>query len=166
VYELYAWFRERGYDFVYTMVTESDGYYRTGEIDVRRREDELQRKLHNFYGYLIDREPNPGKRLLFRDFRDMLDGKSQKRACPMLRDTVSIDPKGNIVPCVQAYERKFGNVRDAGPAAAWRGPTALRTIDALRREKCPTCTAACGVSYTAVAREELLTRGRRLLRAA
>jgi MoaA/NifB/PqqE/SkfB family radical SAM enzyme len=162
-YDLYAWFRERNYDFVYTMVTESDGYYRTGAIDVRRRDAALRAKIHAFYRFLLARETNPGKRLLFADMVRLLEGGTQRRACPMLRDTVSIDPKGNFLPCVQAYERKYGNVAEATPAAVWTGVRARAVIDDLRRNQCPTCTSACGVSYAAIAREELRARlpGRR-----
>lgn len=163
VYDLYAWFRERNYDFVYTMVTEADGYYKTGEIDARRGDAALHQKIREFYTFLLARETNPGKRLLFSDLLGMLDGKKQARACPMLRDSINLDPKGNVLPCVQAYERKFGNVRD-GAAQAWRGPDARRIVDDMRRNQCPTCTAACGVSYTAVAAyaiRERLGRGRR-----
>jgi MoaA/NifB/PqqE/SkfB family radical SAM enzyme len=80
----------------------------------------------------------------------MLDGKKQTRACPMLRDSINLDPKGNVLPCVQAYERKFANIRD-GASQAWRGSSARRIVQDMRRNQCPTCTAACGVSYTAVA---------------
>ena len=154
VYDLYAYFRQHGYEFVYTMVTESDGYYKTGEIDIRRRDEPLKSRLRDFYTFLLEREPNPGKRLLFSDMRRLLDGGRQERGCPMLRDSVSIDPKGNLLPCVQAYDRKYGNVRTAGPAAAWTGVQARAIIDDLKRNQCPTCTAACGVSYLAVARAE------------
>ena len=150
VYDLYTWFRQRNYDFVYTMVTESQGYYGSGEIDVRRADPRLREKLRSFYAFLLERETNPGKRLLFADLMGMLEGKRQKRACPMLRDSINIDPKGNVVPCVQAYERALGNVRD-GVAEAWRGAQARSIIAGMRKSQCPTCTAACGVSYSAVA---------------
>ncbi len=163
VYDLYAWFRERNYDFVYTMVTESDGYYKSGEIDIRRSDPVLQRKLHAFYSFLLERETNPGKRLLFGDLKGMLEGKRQTRGCPMLRDSVNLDPKGNLLPCVQAYERKFGNVR-GGAERAWRGADARAIVEDMRRKQCPTCTAACGVSYTAIAASEVrrLVTGERL----
>jgi MoaA/NifB/PqqE/SkfB family radical SAM enzyme len=157
VYDLYAWFRERNYDFVYTMVTESEGYYKSGEIDIRRGDPALQRKLHEFYTFLLERETNPGKRLLFSDLRSMLEGKRQTRGCPMLRDSVNIDPKGNVLPCVQAYARTFGNVRD-GARAVWRGRKARAIVDDMRRNQCPTCTAACGVSYAAIAASEVRRR--------
>lgn len=163
VYDLYAWFRERGYDFVYTMVTESQGYYGSGEIDIRREDAALQQKLHAFYTFLLERETNPGKRLLFGDLKGMLEGKKQTRACPMLRDSINIDPKGNVVPCVQAYERSFGDVRD-GAAQAWRGERARGIVREMRGAQCPTCTAACGVSYGAVAVAEAKRAAGRLLR--
>lgn len=163
VYDLYTWFLQHNYEFVYTMVTESDGYYKSGEIDIRRADPALRAKLHAFYGFLVEHETNPGKRLLFSDLRGMLEGKQQSRACPMLRDSVNIDPKGNVVPCVQAYERALGNVRD-GAAAAWRGTQARAIVAEMRRDQCRTCTAACGVSYGAVAREEAKRAVGRILR--
>jgi MoaA/NifB/PqqE/SkfB family radical SAM enzyme len=161
VYDLYAYFRQHDYEFVYTMVTESDGYYKTGEIDIRRNEASLQRRLHAFYTFLLERETNPGKRLLFSDMQRLLEGKLQKRGCPMLRDSVSIDPKGNFLPCVQAYERKYGNVAEAAPSAVWTGPAAKTIIADLKKNQCPTCTAACGVSYLAIARSEAASLIRR-----
>lgn len=99
---------------------------------------------------LSKEETHPGVKFLYRDLRNILSGKPNSRGCPTLRDTFTIEPNGNVLPCINSREHVLGNILTDDLNVIWFSKRTREVVKQIDREKCGTCLFACGMSYLEV----------------
>ena len=96
---------------------------------------------------MVKEESRPGRKLIYWDFLRILNGEEGHRGCPALRDTLLIEPDGNMSPCLNSSEFPLGNIITDEISEKWFTKDARAINDKIRQEKCKTCMFACGASY-------------------
>ena len=137
---------------IFPVVCQNSQYFKNESDDRIRFTNAQVEEVKRLLRRVARDEPNPGVRLLYRDLRGLLSGKENSRGCPTLRDTITIEPNGNVVPCINSGEHALGNVLKENVNIIWFSKRALDIVEAIRKEKCGACMLACGAGYLEVLR--------------
>lgn len=146
VEKVYNFFKYKGMDDIFTVVTTSQSYYNNlNNESLTFTEDQLN-ELKEVLNESSKRTKNIGKKLLYYDLAMMLEGEKQKRGCPMLRETLVIESDGRVIPCIMAEDYPLGDIITASPQSIWSAENTIKQVSEIREKRCSTCMAACGVS--------------------
>lgn len=143
VNEVADYFNQKGIDSYFAVVTTGASYYNNMENEGVTFDSEQIAEVRAVLAGLTSATRNPGKRLLYDEFSKMLAGATETRGCPMLREVISIEYDGKIVPCINAEGLVLGDIRTGPPAEIWSRRKNI--ITQVKEEICPSCMSACGV---------------------
>ncbi|PIS23243.1 hypothetical protein COT49_01115 [candidate division WWE3 bacterium CG08_land_8_20_14_0_20_40_13] len=141
------YFLKENVDFLFTVVTYSKSYYENLDTDAIRFNNTQRGIAIKFLEKLsLNNSYNIGKRFLYYELAEMLKGKKQKRGCPMLRENLALESDGRVIPCINTEPLFYGNIKDNSLSRIWRNRKTRDTIFQIRKEFCPNCMSACGIS--------------------
>lgn len=135
--------KSSGWDTVYSIATVGEAYYNNEKLLIRLTEEQEAKAVDFLLNKAADTK-NPVLKFYYRDLAAMARGAERRRGCPMMRETIVIDHRGHVIPCLMVAERSGGKVSaentvcDIWRAEAWR--------ESISETKCPTCTQSCGLS--------------------
>jgi MoaA/NifB/PqqE/SkfB family radical SAM enzyme len=141
--EIHDLMKSSGWETIYSIATSNEGYYNNTEARIGLTDSQASKAT----SFLLDRARetrNPILAFYYRDLTRMVSGSARRRGCPMLRETLVIDHRGHVIPCLMGAERSCGAVSRDNPVCSiwndeqWREP--------VERMLCPTCTQSCGLS--------------------
>ena len=135
--------KSSGWDTVYSVATVGEAYYNNVKSPIGLTEPQ-ELKAAVFLRERAAETSNPILRFYYEDLALMVSGSLRRRGCPMLRETLVIDHRGHVIPCLMVAERSGGRIsRDNSVCSIWRDE---RWRDSIEQTKCPTCTQSCGLS--------------------
>ena len=145
--QVFSFLRKNNIPSIFTYVW-TDPHYFQNQLNNEIKFDKKQfQELKKVYFTLSKKEKHIGKKFLYYEFHRMLDGRESSRACPALRDTITIEPNGNVIPCLNSEKRSMGNVANEDIYAIWNSEETLAKVRTIQQSKCGSCMLACGVSY-------------------
>ncbi len=156
VERMYAYLASRKIYSIFTVVCPGEYYYKNEESELIRFSQPQLQKTKDILRWLERKEPHIGKKFLYREYRNMLNGHFNKRGCPAMRDVITIEPSGKVIPCLNAGGCDMGDVSTAFPEDIWFSMRTKDIVATVEKEKCPTCMFACGASYLNFLRHLLL----------
>ncbi len=141
---------------IFPVVCEDPLFFKNEEASQIRFSEAQLEEAKDLLWKLSREEPHPGVKFLYRDLRNILSGKPNSRGCPTLRDTITIEPNGNVVPCINSRNRLLGNVLTDDLNDIWFSKRTRQSVRRINREKCKSCLFACGMSYREVLKYTVL----------
>jgi radical SAM protein with 4Fe4S-binding SPASM domain len=148
--QVQAFLKKNRIQAVFPVVCQDSRFFKNESSEGIRFSDSQVEEVKRLLRRVSREEANPGLRLLYRDFRGILNGRVNSRGCPTMRDTITIEPNGNIVPCINSGENVLGNVLTEDVKEFWFSGRTLGIIEDIQKEKCRTCMLACGAGYLEV----------------
>lgn len=137
---------------IFTVVCQGEYYYANEASELIRFSETQLYQVQDTLVRLIRKEPHVGKKFLYNEFRKMLSGRVNTRGCPAMRDVMTIEPNGKVVPCLNGGERAMGSVLEESPHDIWFSKRSRDIIASIEGQNCPTCMFACGASYLEILR--------------
>jgi len=150
--QVQAFLKKNRIQAVFPVVCQDSRFFKNESSEGIRFSDSQVEEVKRLLRRVSRGESNPGVRMLYHDFRGILNGRVNSRGCPTLRDTITIEPNGNVVPCINSGENVLGNVLTEDVKEFWFSRRTLEIMEAIQKEKCRTCMLACGAGYLEVLR--------------
>ncbi len=132
---------------IFPIVCTNGNYYKNETRDLLSFNESELPEVKRFYSKLVKEETRFGKKIMYWDFLRILNGNQSWRGCPVMRDTLFVEPDGNILPCLNCGEVTLGNAMYDDLQKTWFSKETRNKIKKISTETCASCMFACGVSY-------------------
>ncbi len=163
VEDVFNYLEQNEIDSIFTVVCFDEYYYANNVNEELFFDDANKTKLKKILTNIIHKEKNVGKKFLYYQFSSMLEGGRNNRGCPALRDTITINPDGDVIPCLNSCGNILGNVFSDEVHDIWFSPATEKICKNIADERCYECMFACGVGYFEALKFAVRTFGGRFL---
>lgn len=82
--------------------------------------------------------------MMYADLLHVLQGRPQKRSCPMLREVFVLEHDGKVIPCINADDYIMGDIKAERPSQIWQDAN-KQILPDIKNNLCPDCLSTCGV---------------------
>ncbi len=161
--DVFDYLKLNNIESIFTVVCLDKHYYGNNDSDKLHFDGDKKNKLKEVLKKIENKETNIGKKFLYSQFRSMLEGGTNNRGCPALSDTITINPSGDVIPCLNSGGKKIGNVLSENVHDIWFSADTNKICRTIIDERCPECMFACGVGYFNALKFAIRTIGGRFL---